>query len=68
MNASVLQTGSSWAQEVESVVVLASARGDAESLIRKVALLKGELVEAHRSRDVAREREHHLSSSSAEGA
>jgi hypothetical protein len=54
---------------VESVVALASTRGDVEGLIRKVARLEGELVEAHWARDVARERErvHRLLSSSAEG-
>jgi hypothetical protein len=39
--------GSSRAQEVVSVAVLAPARGDVKGLIRKVALLEGELVEAH---------------------
>jgi hypothetical protein len=69
MDASVLPTGSSQVWEVESVFVLPSARGgDAESLVRKVALLKGELVEAHRARDVAGERVCHLSSSLADGA
>jgi hypothetical protein len=53
---------------VESVAVLVSAQGDDESLVRKVTLLKGELVEAHRASDVARERACRLSSSSAEGA
>jgi hypothetical protein len=49
------------------------ARGDAEGLIYKVALLEGELVEAQRAQDVARERERErervrcLSNSSAKG-
>jgi hypothetical protein len=53
---------------VENVVVLESTRGDAESLVRKVALLEGEPMEAHRAWDVAGERVHHLLSSSAKGA
>jgi hypothetical protein len=56
------------AWEVESVAVLAPAWGDADGLIRKVALLKGELVEARRAWDVAGERVRYLSNSSAEGA
>jgi hypothetical protein len=60
--------GSSRAREVENVVVLESTRGDAESLVRKVALLEGEPVEAHRPWDVAGERVHHLLSLSAKGA
>jgi hypothetical protein len=64
----VPQTGSSQAQKGESAVVLASTQGDAEGLVRKVALLEGELVEARRARDVDRERVCHLSSSSTEGA
>jgi hypothetical protein len=35
--------------ETENVVVLASAREDAEGLVRKVALLEGELAEARRA-------------------
>jgi hypothetical protein len=53
---------------VENVVVLESTRGDAESLVRKVALLEGEPMEAHRAWDVAGERVYHLLSSSAKGA
>jgi hypothetical protein len=53
---------------VESVVVLASAQRDAESLVHKVALLIGELVEARQARDVVRERVRRLLSSSAEVA
>jgi hypothetical protein len=60
--------GSSWAREVESVAVLAPAWEDAEGHIRKAALLKGELVETHRDRDVAGERIQCLSNSSAECA
>jgi hypothetical protein len=68
MNVPMPQTGSSWVWEVESVVVLVSARGDAESLVHRVALLNGELVEARRAWDVARERVYRLSRSSVEGA
>jgi hypothetical protein len=49
--------GLSRAREVKSVAVPVLARGDAEGLIYKVALLEGELVEAQRAQDVARERE-----------
>jgi hypothetical protein len=65
---SVSPMGSSWAREVVSVAVLVPAWGNAKGLIRKVALLEGELVEARRARDVARERVHHLLDSLAEGA
>jgi hypothetical protein len=68
MNALVSHTGSSQVWEVESVVVLASARGDAESLVHNVALLDGELVEACWVWDVAGERACCLSISSAEDA
>jgi hypothetical protein len=63
---SVSPMGSSRAREV--VAVLAPAWGNAKGLIRKVALLEGELVEARRARDVARERVRHLLDSLAEGA
>jgi hypothetical protein len=52
----VSQTRSSRAWEVESIVVLASIHGDAEGLICKVALLEGELTEAHRDREKAKEK------------
>jgi hypothetical protein len=42
-------TMSSRGREVESVIVLASAQGDTKGLICKVALLRGELVEARRA-------------------
>jgi hypothetical protein len=42
----VLQMESTQAREVENVVVLVSVQEDAERLIRKVALLEGELMEA----------------------
>jgi hypothetical protein len=45
----VPHTRSSRAREVESVVVLASAQGDTKGLVCKVALLRGELVEARRA-------------------
>jgi hypothetical protein len=41
--------GLSQARDMESVPMLAPARGDAEGLVCKVALLEGELVEAHRA-------------------
>jgi hypothetical protein len=49
MDTPVSQMESSPAWEMENVVVLASVREDAEGLIHKVALLKGDLVEAHRA-------------------
>jgi hypothetical protein len=55
--------GLSRAREVKSVAVPVLARGDAEGLICKVALLEGELVEAQRAQDVARERERERESS-----
>jgi hypothetical protein len=66
MDVSVSPMVSSRAREV--VAVLAPAWGNAKGLIRKVALLEGELVEARRARDVARERVRHLLDSLAEGA
>jgi hypothetical protein len=64
----VLPMGSSRVREMESVAVLASVEVDAEGLLRKVALLKGELVEACRAREVPEEKVHDLPSSSTEGA
>jgi hypothetical protein len=58
---------SSWAREMENVVVLASVQGGAEFFIHKVALLEGELAEAHRAWEVAEKKVHSLSGSSAEG-
>jgi hypothetical protein len=46
MDMLVLRTDLSRALEMENVVVLSSIREDAEGLIRKVALLKGKLMEA----------------------
>jgi hypothetical protein len=63
----VSQKGSSRAWEVESITVLASVRGDAEVLIRKVALLDGELMNTHWSWEKAKEKVHSLSCSSAVG-
>jgi hypothetical protein len=51
---------------VESITVLASVRGDAEGLVHKVALLEGELIDARRAREKAKENVHNLKSSSAE--
>jgi hypothetical protein len=59
---------SSRAHDVESVAILAPSRGDAEGLIRKVALLECELEEACPVWDVAGERVHRLSNSSAESS
>jgi hypothetical protein len=39
--------------EVESVTALAFAHGEAEGFARRIALLEGELVEAHQARDPA---------------
>jgi hypothetical protein len=63
----VSQTGSTWAWEVESIAVLVSFHGDAEGLVHKVALLEGEVTEAHRAQEKDEEKVHSLSSSSAEG-
>jgi hypothetical protein len=41
--------------EVENTAVLASACEDVESLVWKVTLLKGELAEVHKAREVAEE-------------
>jgi hypothetical protein len=41
--------------EEESTAVLASAHEETESLVRKVALLEGELAEVHRAREVVEE-------------
>jgi hypothetical protein len=46
---------------MESIAVLVSACGDAEGLVRKVALLKGELMEAHRAWEKALEKVCNLS-------
>jgi hypothetical protein len=67
-DATLLPTGSSRAWEMESVVVLASVWEDAEGLVRKVALLEGELAEARQAREVAEEKVRNMSSSSVEGA
>jgi hypothetical protein len=47
--------------EAENAAALASAREDAEGLVRKIALLEGELVEARRAREVAEEKSRGLS-------
>jgi hypothetical protein len=65
---SVPPMGLSRVRDAESVAMLAPARGDAEGLILKVALLECELVEARRARDVAGERVCRLLNSSSEGA
>jgi hypothetical protein len=53
--------------ETENAVVLASACEDAEGLVRKVALLEGELAEARRAWEVAEEKFHDLSDAAARG-
>jgi hypothetical protein len=50
----------SWV-EVESIVMLASTHEEAEGFVRKIVLLKGELVEVHRAREVAEENSRSLS-------
>jgi hypothetical protein len=47
--------------EVESIVMLASTHEEAEGFVRKIVLLKGELVEVHRAREVAEENSRSLS-------
>jgi hypothetical protein len=41
--------------EVEGTMVLASARGEAEDLVRRVALVEVERAEAHQAREAAEE-------------
>jgi hypothetical protein len=41
--------------EVENAVALASTCKDAEGLLRKIALLEGELAEVHPAREMAEE-------------
>jgi hypothetical protein len=67
MDVPVLPMGTARVPEAESIAILAPTQGDGKGLIRKVALLEGELVEARWARGVARERVHHLSNSSTEG-
>jgi hypothetical protein len=64
----VLPMGSSWAQEPESVAVLVPVRRDVKALVRRVALLDGELEEACRAQEVAEQKVRDLLSSSAEGS
>jgi hypothetical protein len=52
---------------VENVEVLAFVQEDAEGLVRKVAVLEVELVEAHRAWEVAEEKFRSLSDASADG-
>jgi hypothetical protein len=58
-----LSPSCSWPTFWSSQIILIT-----EGLIRKVALLEGELVEVRQAQDLAEERVHHLSNSSAEGA
>jgi hypothetical protein len=62
----VLQVELTRAWEVENTTALASAREDAEGLVRKVTLLKGELTELHRAWEVVEEKFHSLSNVSAD--
>jgi hypothetical protein len=55
------------AREVEDATVLASAHEDAEGLVWKVTLLKGELAEARRAQEVAVEKFCSLFDASADG-
>jgi hypothetical protein len=48
--------------EAESATSLASAREETEALVRKIALLHGELAEVRRAREVAKETTRGLSS------
>jgi hypothetical protein len=66
MDALVSQAGSTQVQE-KNIVVLASVRGDAGDLVRKMALFKGELAEARWAPEVAEDRFRHLMNSSSEG-
>jgi hypothetical protein len=50
----------SWV-EADSVVMLASTHEEAEGFVRKIVLLKGELAEVHRAREVAEENSRSLS-------
>jgi hypothetical protein len=56
------------AWEVEGATVPASTREDAECLVRRLALLEGELAEARRAQEVTEEKFCHLSDASAIGA
>jgi hypothetical protein len=67
-NVSALPMGLAQVQEVENIAVFMPAWTDVEALVRWVALLEGELVKAHRAREVAEEKVHDLSSSLAEGS
>jgi hypothetical protein len=53
---------------VEDAAVLASAREDAEGLVWRVTLLKGELVEVPQAREVAEEKFYRLTDMSVDGA
>jgi hypothetical protein len=48
--------------EVENAVALASARKDAEGLVRKITRLEGEVAEVHPAREMAEENSCGLSS------
>jgi hypothetical protein len=61
------QTESTRAQKVKNVMVQTSVQEDAEGLVHKVALLKGELAEVRQAWEVAAEKIHSLSDASADG-
>jgi hypothetical protein len=52
---------------VESATMLTFAHEEAEGLARRIALLKGELAEAHRAREMAEENSRGLSNATADG-
>jgi hypothetical protein len=66
MLASPTELTQAW--EVEDAAVLASAREDAEGLVWRVTLLKGELVEVPQAREVAEEKFCRLTDTSVDGA
>jgi hypothetical protein len=66
MLASPTELTQAW--EVEDAAVLASAREDAEGLVWRVTLLKGELVEVPQAREVAEEKFYRLTDMSVDGA
>jgi hypothetical protein len=63
----VSQTESTWARVVENVTVQAFVPEDAEGLVRKVALLEGELAEVHQAWEVTEKKFCSLSDMLADG-
>jgi hypothetical protein len=66
-NMLVLQTEPARVREVENATTLASAHEDVEGLVRKVILLRGELVEVRQAWEVVKEKFCSLSDVSADG-